>query len=602
MSGNHQLGRAQKGWLRHLAVLALAVFGLAAAAQDLESLIVDRLVGPEGQEIVAIKTLPIPERPAGFDTNAVKSFPKTAVTLTTPAFDWTYGCSATSAGMMFGYYDRNGYPNFYTGPAGGGVCPLTNETWGKSTYPGVTCGNCPIVATKQGVDARADYGHVNDYWYDSDSQVDPYYTGGWTQHAPLDCAADFMGTNQYQNWANVDGSTTFYWNPNGDPLYDYDPEDGRDGCHGMKLFANYCGYTVPTHGNYNQYIDTKVAGGFTFAQYRAEIDAGRPVLIQVNGHTMLGVGYEAASNTVYLHDTWDYLTHEMIWGGSYSNMEHYGVTVLRLASASASLSASPSTLTPSATVGGSPANGSFSLSATSGSIAYTIGDDASWLSCSPGSGTATTTPQTITVTYSAAALGAGTYTATITATGGGSTATVDVTLTISSAASYTVTIGSTFTVASPIALSKKPKVYASGAKNANAKVLDYTASAILCEWTAKAPAGIYELWVKAGKEEEQVTSNFVVAPPIILDYEDAIPQIYLYGAYFGTSKPSVWVEYSDPNKGKAGKLKCKVLQYNMNEVLCEYSSNQYNKLVEKGVIFTAIAFKNKIGTAYIDIK
>jgi hypothetical protein len=33
-----------------------------------------------------------------------------------PAFDWSYGCSATSAAMLFGYYDRSGYSNMYTGP------------------------------------------------------------------------------------------------------------------------------------------------------------------------------------------------------------------------------------------------------------------------------------------------------------------------------------------------------------------------------------------------------------------------------------------------------------------------------------------------------
>ena len=28
-----------------------------------------------------------------------------------PAFDWCYGCSPTSAAMMFGHYDNAGYPN-----------------------------------------------------------------------------------------------------------------------------------------------------------------------------------------------------------------------------------------------------------------------------------------------------------------------------------------------------------------------------------------------------------------------------------------------------------------------------------------------------------
>jgi hypothetical protein len=38
-----------------------------------------------------------------------------------PAFDWVYGCSATSAAMLMGYYDNSGYANMYTGPTNGGV-------------------------------------------------------------------------------------------------------------------------------------------------------------------------------------------------------------------------------------------------------------------------------------------------------------------------------------------------------------------------------------------------------------------------------------------------------------------------------------------------
>lgn len=46
---------------------------------------------------------------------------------------------------------------------------------------------------------------------------------------------------------------------------------------------------------------------------------------------MLGWGYDLTNSTVYLHDTWDYADHTMTWGGSYAGMQHYGVTVLRLA-------------------------------------------------------------------------------------------------------------------------------------------------------------------------------------------------------------------------------------------------------------------------------
>jgi hypothetical protein len=100
----------------------------------------------------------------------------------------------------------------------------------------------------------------------------------------------------------------------------------------MKLFAMSRGYSVTT--TFNQYIQgqgSNPSKGFTFANYKAEIDAGRPVLIQVSGHTMLGFGYQTTGNIIYLHDTWDYNNHSMTWGGSYAGMQHYGVTVLQLA-------------------------------------------------------------------------------------------------------------------------------------------------------------------------------------------------------------------------------------------------------------------------------
>ena len=42
---------------------------------------------------------------------------------------WELGCSATSAGDIAAIYDREEYPNIYTGPANGGVMPLDNSSW-----------------------------------------------------------------------------------------------------------------------------------------------------------------------------------------------------------------------------------------------------------------------------------------------------------------------------------------------------------------------------------------------------------------------------------------------------------------------------------------
>jgi len=82
--------------------------------------------------------------------------------------------------------------------------------------------------------------------------------------------------------------------------------------------------------NYTQKIDTLYTGGFSFADYMAEIDAACPVMIQVTGHSMVGVGYDLASNLVYLHDTWGNYVGSMTWGGSYSGMEHQAVTVIHI--------------------------------------------------------------------------------------------------------------------------------------------------------------------------------------------------------------------------------------------------------------------------------
>ena len=298
-----------------------------AGSASLDRYIVDFIELDDGDTVLGIEFPSPPPDPDDLPaTPVVERTTAAGVTLSgVPAFNWCYGCSATSAAMMFGYYDRTGFPGMYTGPVDGGVCPLTNATWGY--------GESPLSATHMGKDGLATRGHVDDYWVGTGSSGDPYL-GNWTQHEYADCTADYMGTSQYQNWRNTDGSTTFYFAGGNAPLYDYTGSEGgstprRDGMHGMRLFAESRGYTVVQ--NYNQYIYGYggVSAGFTFEQYCHEIDAGRPVVIQVIGHSMLGVGYDTPG-TVYLHDTWDHSMHSMTWGGSYSGMTHFGVGVLVL--------------------------------------------------------------------------------------------------------------------------------------------------------------------------------------------------------------------------------------------------------------------------------
>ena len=252
-------------------------------------------------------------------------------TMTVPAFNWVFGCSAVSGAMIAGYYDRNGFPNMYTGPTNGGVMPLDNSSWptwsdGHTTYP-----NLPLAASHNGVDGRVTRGSIDDYWIQYGSGAnDPYLTGSWTQHAWGEAIGDYMKTGQ-SAYGNTDGSTSFYNYTSSAAQLTCGAMEGYgistlDGTYGRKLFYEARGYTVTDC--YNQKTDNTVAGGFSFAQYKAEIFAGRPVMLNLNGHTIVGVGYDDVGNTVYIHDTWDYNNHTMTWGGTYSGMQLLSVSIV----------------------------------------------------------------------------------------------------------------------------------------------------------------------------------------------------------------------------------------------------------------------------------
>ncbi len=140
-----------------------------------------------------------------------------------------------------------------------------------------------------------------------------------------------MKTSQ-SAYGNSDGSTLYYtWTSSPGQLtcaYLAANDLIQDVALGIKAFYEARGYTVTDC--YNQKTNNIVSGAFSFALYKAEIDAGRPVMLHLNGHTVVGVGYSDAANTVYLHDTWDYGTHTMTWGGSYSGRAMMAVSIVKL--------------------------------------------------------------------------------------------------------------------------------------------------------------------------------------------------------------------------------------------------------------------------------
>jgi len=290
-----------------------------------------------------------PERPVGYEVQSAEvpvPVEEGAVNVLSgiPAFNWCFGCSATSAAMIAGYFDRVGYWNMYAGPTNGGVMPLDNSSW-SDWVDGclATRHRCPLSATQNGLDGRASNGHVDDYWICYGSGGPDPFVGNWTEHTLGDCTGDYMRTNQASApYNNNDGSTSFYYYPSGAK---YTTANVDDGGYGFQLFYQSRGYTVVDR--YNRILlgydwdgsgttYGPAANGAVFADYKAEIDAGRPVMVHVEGHTMVGIGYDDSTTpeTVYLHDTWDYLTgtsHSMPWGGTYAGMLHFGITIVTLA-------------------------------------------------------------------------------------------------------------------------------------------------------------------------------------------------------------------------------------------------------------------------------
>ena len=236
------------------------------------------------------------------------------------SYDWWYGCSPTSTGMLLSWYDRNGFSNLVPGGQ------AETSTFGD-----------PSALVNSAI---ASSGHINDF-YSGLSPSGGYNLSGDDIVSPLhsfDCLADFMGTSQ-DAYGNSNGATKFYFYNNNSPLtasdiFSYGPSYyNSDGMYGIGEYINYAGYEAAVL--YNQYIYGRngISAGFTYEQYKAEIDAGRGVLIQLQGHTMYGYGYIDGTDTIQVYDTWAPAGQNpgtMTWGGSYNSMAQYGVTVIQI--------------------------------------------------------------------------------------------------------------------------------------------------------------------------------------------------------------------------------------------------------------------------------
>jgi len=243
--------------------------------------------------------------------------------------------------MFAGYYDNYGADNIYIGPENGGLQPMSNAVW-NSQASATGTSNVPVAASFIGVDGRTEKGHREDYWVAPDDATDPYF-GAWTEHdyeVGQRATGDFMGTNQWNKWENIDSSTALwaYMAPSGGKLIDKADETNppsRDGIHGMRLFFESIGYDVDM--NYTQLVDGwidpddtaagAVTGGFTFEDLKSFINAGTPVMVGLDNHSVLAYGY-ADPDVVYIRSTWYNNLYTpgsetFIWGTDWNGMYHY---------------------------------------------------------------------------------------------------------------------------------------------------------------------------------------------------------------------------------------------------------------------------------------
>ena len=276
---------------------------------------------------------PLPEYQAEREASLLANSPQ-ALLPNFPSYNWVFGCSAVSAAMIAAWHDRGEFSNIYTGPTNTGVMPLTDTAWsawsdGKQNYP-----SNPLVASRKGLDGYEARGSIDDYWGASgSSSQDPYLTGGWSEHTWGSSIGDYMKTSQSE-CKNSDGSTTFWnYSSSSDKLHCSamlaSGVADQDGTYGRKLFYQARGYLVGDC--YNQKTDNN-SGGFTLGNLKAEIDAGYPVLLNLEGHSVVAYGY--TGSTIYIRDTWDSNpnnVYTMQWGGSYNGMKMLSVSIVHLA-------------------------------------------------------------------------------------------------------------------------------------------------------------------------------------------------------------------------------------------------------------------------------
>jgi hypothetical protein len=261
-----------------------------------------------------------------------------------PDYNWFYACMGTAAGNLMGYWDRHGFPDFYTGRVNGGLAPLNTSSRNQA----ITA----MWASEAGVDYRpADKpGHIDDYYTAfADTGPDPYTVAGRPEHEP-DCIGDFIGMDQFK-WqnlrnecrGNIDGFCFVSWDPNGEERLNYVPDPAAaepdvDVQTGLRAWARWRGYDADVFTQLADFNPNKLPGkGFNFADMQAEIDAGYPVLLFLQPYDQLAQTIGSAENVnpeihsmlaygYYINGPAQYVRYRTSWASGDNSMHLWNVS------------------------------------------------------------------------------------------------------------------------------------------------------------------------------------------------------------------------------------------------------------------------------------
>ena len=244
---------------------------------------------------------------------------------TMPRAEYMCGCTATAVGMLLGYYDLYGYR------AGGVSYDMSNLIEGTISVDsrGSDGGSIYDMTDPSALATFIASDEYKSRFYGTSSEEElPYtYVGGDPAQglnvSVWNCLADYLGTGQYWR-GNGDLSTTHYYaslnwlNTTKLTLLLEGlsvPARYLDFKYGLSLYVQSRGCELDPARTESFSIDS-----FTFSDFMAEIDAGRPVLLSMesaySGHSVLAYGYNAATQEVIFDDTYRSGC-RMTWTGSY---------------------------------------------------------------------------------------------------------------------------------------------------------------------------------------------------------------------------------------------------------------------------------------------